>query len=90
MKHLTYKDEALAAYKKGGREAGIMAVMDNMLTNVYMGTDNSSTETLNAAKTLIEGGTRKDGTAFQGASAASSSTAMCSALSRSMPKFIQA
>ena len=66
MKHLTYKDEALAAFKFHGREAGILAVMDNMLTNVYMGTDNSSTETLNAAKTLIEGGKRKDGTAFKG------------------------
>lgn len=66
MSHLTYKNAALAAYKTGGRDAGVKAVMDNMLTSVYMGTDNSSNETLNAAKTLIEGGKRKDGTAFNG------------------------
>ncbi len=66
MGHLTYKNEALAAFKSGGREAGISAVMDNMLTSVYMGTDNSSDKTLNAAKTMIEGGTRADGTAFKG------------------------
>lgn len=66
MKHLTYKNDALDAFKKGGREAGIDALMSNMLTSVYMGTDNSSNETLNAAKTLIEGGTRKDGTTFKG------------------------
>ena len=66
MKHLNYRQEAIDAYKKGGIEAGTVAIMDNMLTSVYMGTDNSSQNTLNAAKTLIEGGTRKDGTAFKG------------------------
>ncbi len=66
MSHLTYTSDALAAFKTGGREAGISAVMDNMLTSVYMGTDNSSDKTLNAARTMIEGGTRADGTAFKG------------------------
>lgn len=66
MSHLSYKNEALAAFRRGGREAGIAAIMDNMLTNVYMGTDNSSDKTLNAAKTLVEGGTRADGTSFKG------------------------
>lgn len=66
MSHLTYKGEALAAFKQGGHEAGIASVMDNMLTSVYMGTDNSSDKTLNAAKTLVEGGTRADGTRFNG------------------------
>jgi NH3-dependent NAD+ synthetase len=40
--------------------------MDNMLSCVYMGTDNSSDETLRAAKTLVEGGVTEDGTAFKG------------------------
>ncbi|HYD18914.1 MAG TPA: nitrilase-related carbon-nitrogen hydrolase [Patescibacteria group bacterium] len=66
MKHLSYRHAALAAYQNGGVEAGIDAVMDHMLTSVYMGTDNSSQNTLNAAKTLVEGGMRKDGTTFKG------------------------
>ena len=66
MSHLKYKDKILLAGKAGGREAAIEATMDNMLTAVYMGTDNSSEETLRAAKTLIEGGVTPEGAAYKG------------------------
>lgn len=66
MDHLSYKDKVLAAYKKGGKDAAIEAVMDDMLTCVYMGTENSSEETLRAARTLVEGGMTADGVKFKG------------------------
>lgn len=79
MSHLTYKDSALKTYhrekkkhgEKKGIDAGIRAVMDNMLTSVYMGTDNSSKDTLRAARTLVKGGVTKGkngkpGKKFQG------------------------
>ncbi len=66
MPHLKYANEALDAFKNGGREAAIDKIMDNMLTCVYMGTDNSSDNTLRAAKTLVEGGVTEEGVAYQG------------------------
>lgn len=66
MSHLKYKNEILEAYKKGGKDAAVAATMDNMLTCVYMGTDNSSEDTLRAAQTLVEGGVMPDGTAYKG------------------------
>ncbi|MBI1215983.1 MAG: hypothetical protein GC185_09220 [Alphaproteobacteria bacterium] len=66
MKHLKYKDAVREAYTEGGEKAAIGAIMDNMLTCVYMGTDNSSEDTLRAAKTLVEGGKTAEGKAFEG------------------------
>ena len=56
MPHLRYNDQILAAYAKDGTEAAIDACMQNMLTTVYMGTNNSSDATRNAARFLAEGG----------------------------------
>lgn len=66
MKHLSYKKAALEVYRKDGKDAAIDAIMANMLTCVYMGTDNSSDDTLRAAETLVTGGTMPDGTAYKG------------------------
>jgi NAD+ synthase (glutamine-hydrolysing) len=66
LPHLKYKQAVLDAYHKQGEKAVIKTIMDHMLTCVYMGTDNSSEDTLRAAKTLIEGGTREDGSHFDG------------------------
>lgn len=66
MGHLPYNDEILAAFKTGGKDAAVETCMKHMLTAVYMGTNNSSFETWNAAKTLIEGGMKEDGTPFPG------------------------
>lgn len=66
MKHLSYKKDALDVYRKDGKDAAIDAIMANMLTCVYMGTDNSSDDTLRAAETLVTGGTMPDGTAYKG------------------------
>lgn len=54
------------AYTEHGKEAAIQTLMDNMLTCVYMGTNNSSAETLRAAETLIKGGVTKEGIPFKG------------------------
>ncbi|MDE1153264.1 MAG: hypothetical protein PW788_12070 [Micavibrio sp.] len=66
MSHLKYKKDVLAAYKTGGVDAARDVVMDNILTCVYMGTDNSSEDTLRAAKTLVEGGVDANGKPFKG------------------------
>ncbi|MBI1326324.1 MAG: hypothetical protein GC136_01630 [Alphaproteobacteria bacterium] len=55
MKHLPYKNAVLAAYKSGGEEAAYEECMRHMLSTVYMGTSNSSDETKEAARFLIEG-----------------------------------
>lgn len=71
MSHLTYKDKILAAYRAEtdpakAKDAAIRVTMDNMLTCVYMGTDNSSFNTLRAAQELVEGGVMDDGTPYAG------------------------
>jgi NH3-dependent NAD+ synthetase len=66
MPHLAYKKDVLAAHAAGGKEAALDECMRHMLTCVYMGTDNSSDETLRAARTLVEGGQTPEGTAFKG------------------------
>ena len=65
MKHLPFKNEILAAGQVSEAEA-IKVAMRHMMTNVYMGTDNSSDDTKNAARTLIEGGADEKGVAFDG------------------------
>ena len=42
------------------------AIMENMLTCVYLCTPNNSEDTKRAAETLVKGGTRDDGTSFSG------------------------
>ncbi len=67
MSHLPYVDKILAANKRGGKEAAIEACMDDMLTAVYMGTNNSSYKTWYASKTLIDGGEfAESGESFKG------------------------
>ncbi len=66
MEHLKYKDEALKIYQEKGLKDAGKFLMDNMLTCVYMGTENSSFETSNAARTLIEGGADEHGNKFEG------------------------
>lgn len=56
MGHLPYRQAILDAEKTGGVEAAYQTCMQHMLTAVYMGTDNSSEATRNAARMLIEGG----------------------------------
>lgn len=53
---LPYTDEIIKAYNSGGKKAAIKAFMDNYLITYYMPTNNSSQETLEAARALIEGG----------------------------------
>lgn len=66
MPHLSYKKDVQAAYAAGGKDAALDECMKHMLTCVYMGTDNSSDETLRAARALVEGGTAPDGTSYKG------------------------
>lgn len=66
MPHLAYKNDILTAYQNSGAAAALDTAMQHMLTCVYMGTDNSSEETLRAARTLVEGGTMPDGTPYKG------------------------
>ena len=66
MAHLPYLDKIRTADKKGGREAAVEACMAEMLTAVYMGTNNSSFETYDAAESLINGGTYDDGSPYKG------------------------
>ncbi len=62
-----YREAVLQAYQVGNNVAtAVDVIMDNILTCVYMGTDNSSEETLRAARSLVEGGTDADGVAFKG------------------------
>lgn len=53
---LKNKEAILAAETAGGAQAAIDVCMKDMLTGVYMGTDNSSDATREAARFLIEGG----------------------------------
>jgi NH3-dependent NAD+ synthetase len=57
MSHLKCKKKALEILRDKGEEAAVKFISDNMLFSVYMGTDNSSLDTLRAAFTLIVGGT---------------------------------
>ncbi len=66
MPHLSYKKDVLDAYAAGGKDAALDETMRHMLTCVYMGTDNSSDDTLRAARTLVEGGETPDGKAYKG------------------------
>lgn len=66
MTHLPYKDDILSAYKDSGYEAAVEACMNEMLTAVYMGTNNSSFETFDASETLLNGGALDDGATYKG------------------------
>jgi NAD+ synthase (glutamine-hydrolysing) len=67
LSYLPYRQKVLEAYHRNGdAPEAIKVIMDNMLTGVYMGTSNSSAATLNAARALMEGGVRDDGTRFEG------------------------
>ena len=56
---LKYKDEVLAANEQQGADAAIKLLKEKFLTCIYMPSNNSSEATLDAARTLVEGG--KDG-----------------------------
>ncbi len=64
--HLKYKDEVLEISRTKGEAAAIRAIKDNILTCVYLPSENSSDRTRNAAQTLVEGGTLPDGTKVDG------------------------
>lgn len=66
MPHLSYQKDIQAAYAAGGAAAALDETMRHMLTCVYMGTDNSSEETLRAARTLVEGEKTPEGTVYAG------------------------
>ena len=57
---LKYKDEVLGIFENEGEAAAIRAIKDRILTCVYLPSDNSSDRTLNAARSLIEGGELND------------------------------
>lgn len=54
---LPFKADVMKAYHEGGEDAAIERCMQSFLTGVYMGTDNSSDDTINAARFLMQGGT---------------------------------
>ncbi len=62
---LKYKDEVLKIFAEQGEEAAVDAIKKNLLTCVYLPTDNSGPVTRNAARFLIEGGVR-DGKYIKG------------------------
>ncbi|MDE2101342.1 MAG: hypothetical protein KGL39_29110 [Patescibacteria group bacterium] len=53
---LKYKDEVLKTLTEQGEEVAVDAIKKNLLTCVYLPTDNSGETTRNAARFLIEGG----------------------------------
>ncbi len=61
MPHLKCRDEVLTA-----GDAALDTLMQHLLTCVYMGTDNSSVETENAARALVAGGVTAEGEGFSG------------------------
>ncbi len=63
--NVSYKDEVLKVYAAQGEEAAKDAIMRNLLTCVYLATENSSQRTENAARMLIEGG-EVDGRTIKG------------------------
>ncbi len=63
---LKCKDEALKIFEKEGAEAALDCIKKNLLAFIYLPTENSGSVTLNAARTLIEGGTLPDGTKVKG------------------------
>jgi NH3-dependent NAD+ synthetase len=66
LPHIKYRDAILAAEQTGGEEMAIKECLRHMLTTVYMGTSNSSDETREAARFLVEGGTGANGTPVDG------------------------
>jgi NH3-dependent NAD+ synthetase/predicted amidohydrolase/nicotinamide mononucleotide adenylyltransferase len=54
--NLKYKNDVIKVEAEQGEKAAIAAIKKNLLTCVYMPTDNSSKRTENAARFLIEGG----------------------------------
>ncbi len=63
---VSYKNDVLDVLQDKGSKAAVAEIMSHMLTCVYMGTDNSSEETLRAAQTLVEGGKTEKGESFKG------------------------
>ena len=54
--NLKYKDEVLKIEKEQGEKEAVQAIKKNLLTCVYLPTDNSHIDDENAARFLIEGG----------------------------------
>lgn len=66
MPHLNYRQQVLDTYHRQGAKAARDKIMENMVTCVYMGTSNSSEDTLRAARELVEGGATLEGEKFEG------------------------
>jgi NH3-dependent NAD+ synthetase len=64
--NVPFKEQVLEAARTGGRKAAIKTFMDHFLITYYMPTENSSKETLKAARALIEGGVDEKGNAYEG------------------------
>lgn len=63
---LKCKADVLKTYGLSGERTAINEIKKNILTCVYLPTENSSAHTLNAARFLIEGGPLPDGTKVEG------------------------
>ena len=54
--HLKYRETVLAEIKNAGADSAIALMKKNMLTCIYLPSDNSGITTQDAARTLVEGG----------------------------------
>ena len=66
FKNLKCKDDVLRINAEQGEAAAVREIKKNLLTCIYLPTENSSSHTLNAARFLIEGGELPDGTKVEG------------------------
>lgn len=64
--NLKNAEQLVAIEKTFGADAAIEVCLDDMLTGVYMGTNNSSAETRNAAQFLMQGGMLPSGEMVKG------------------------
>lgn len=56
LPHLKYRQDVLTEMKNAGADAAIALMKKNMLTCIYLPSDNSGITTQDAARTLVEGG----------------------------------
>lgn len=66
FKGLSYEQKALEIYRNEGESAAVKFIKENFLTCVYIATDNSSVETEEAARFLVNGGVLPNGEIVKG------------------------
>ncbi len=64
--NVPYKDEVMAAFEAGGRDAAIKEFMSHYLWMYYYPTNNNSEDHANGARMLHEGGVDENGVPFEG------------------------